>query len=103
MGTDSSTPYLRVPDFGYLMRFFQRYPHLRFISDGDPNVLTVPECNLHLVNMENIGNMELVVYIRELNKPYEGLECYYHGYEDFSCYEDFSWNRRISQGFNMAR
>ena len=70
VGTDLSTPYRRVPDFGYMMRFYERNPHLRFISDGDPNTLTVPECQLHLVNMYSLGDMELITYVWEVEEEY---------------------------------
>ncbi|MCL2420322.1 MAG: polysaccharide deacetylase family protein [Defluviitaleaceae bacterium] len=64
IASDASTNYRSVPDLGYLLRRFEREPHLRFISDGNPNTITVPRCQLHYVDMYSLGDKELVVYDR---------------------------------------
>jgi len=68
--SDQSTDYRNVPDLGYLLRRFEREPHLRFISDGDPDTITVPSDQVHYVDMYNLGDKELVVYDRY--EAYEG-------------------------------
>jgi len=62
--TDQSTAHYNVVDLGFLLRRFERYPHLRFISDGDPNVVTVPSDRLQYVDRDALAefNLELVVY-----------------------------------------
>ena len=61
---DQSTPYRNVPDLGYLLRHFEAHPYLRFISDGDPETVTVPRSNVHYVNKYRLGDKKLVVYDR---------------------------------------
>lgn len=62
VASDVSTYYRVVPDLGHLLRFFERNPHLRFISDGDPYTITVPSHLAHYVNMYALGDKILVVY-----------------------------------------
>jgi len=97
VGTDSSTYYRRVPDFGYMMRFYERNPHLRFISDGNPDTLTVPECQLHLVNMYSLGDMELITYVWERDCDYDE-ECYGEYYSEDSDEEvEYSGERNYAE------
>ena len=62
VASDASTYYRIVPDLGHLLRLFEQNPHLRFISDGDPSVVTVPRHLVHYVNLYSLGDKELVVY-----------------------------------------
>ena len=62
VASDQSTEYYIVPDLGFLLRRFEKYPHLRFISDGDPNTITVPRGLEYYVNIYSLGDKELVVY-----------------------------------------
>ena len=64
VASDESTYYRIVPDLGYLLRRFERYPHLRFISDGDPNTITVPRELVDYVNLHSLEGRTLVVYDR---------------------------------------
>ena len=89
--TDQSTPYYDVVDLGFLLRRFERFPHLRFISDGDPNTITVPSTHLQYVNMYKIGDRELVVY-----KIYDTYDIYYEEPEEdtgeFRTYKPLPYN-----------
>ena len=71
IASDESTYYRIVPDLGYLLRRFERYPHLRFISDGDPNTITVPRELVNYVNLHSLEGRTLVVYDRY---EYDGFE-----------------------------
>lgn len=82
VASDESTEYQIVPDLGFLLRHFEQRPYLRFISDGDPNTITVPRSRVHLVNMYSLGDKKLVVY-DDIYEEYEELEYYYYiEYED---------------------
>jgi len=76
VASDESTPYHVVPDLGFLLRLFEQRPYLRFISDGDPNTITVPRNNVHLINMYSLGDKELVVY--DIYEEYEEFEYEYY-------------------------
>ena len=60
--TDDSNAEYDVQDLGYFLRFYQNNPERRFISDGDPNRISVPESLKHLINPEAIGERELFIY-----------------------------------------
>jgi peptidoglycan/xylan/chitin deacetylase (PgdA/CDA1 family) len=60
--TDDSAPGRDVRDLGSLLRYFDERPLERYVSDGDPHTLAVPEDRLHLVNMDSLGDIELIVY-----------------------------------------
>ena len=74
VASDVSTPYYAVADLGHLLRLFERAPHLRFISDGDPDVITVPRHLEHYVNIYSLGDRELVVYDIDEDLEYEEKE-----------------------------
>jgi peptidoglycan/xylan/chitin deacetylase (PgdA/CDA1 family) len=59
--TDDSTAAYAVSDLWYHLRLFDREPERRFVSDGCPDTLTVPERLVHWVNREALGALELVV------------------------------------------
>ena len=81
VASDESTYYRIVPDLGHLLRRFEKYPHLRFISDGDPNTITVPRELVHYVNLHSLEGRTLVVYDR-----YDGYE--YDRFEEEDIFED---------------
>ena len=85
VASDDSTYYYIVPDLGHLLRVFEQNPRLRFISDGDPDVVTVPRHLEHLVNTYSLGHRQLVVY-DFYGEGYEYCGCYGCGCYDCGCY-----------------
>lgn len=61
-GTDDTTPEYDVQDFGYFLRYYENHPERRYISDGDPNRVSVPEVNAQNINETALGGRELYVY-----------------------------------------
>ncbi len=49
-------------DLGWQLRYFEKHPELRYISDGFPNRISVPKKYEGNVNMDSIGDKELYVY-----------------------------------------
>lgn len=78
VASDQSTDYYAVADMWFLLRRFEDFPHLRFISDGDPNTITVPRHLLHYVNLYSLYDKELVVY--DIYEPYYDYDVY-EGYD----------------------
>ena len=62
VASDQSTDSYVVPDLWHLLRRFERHPYLRFISDGDPDVITVPRHLANYVNLDSLGDKQLVIY-----------------------------------------
>lgn len=98
VASDVSTYYSIVPDLGHLLRVFERNPHLRFVSDGDPGIVTVPRHLVYYVNLYALGDKKLVVYdlydICEIYGIYENYEIYenydiYDIYETYEMYYDY--------------
>ena len=84
VASDISTYYYVVPDLGHLLRRFKENPELRFISDGDPNTVTVPRHLKHYVNIYNLGDRELVVYgIYDNCEDEEERKCEYEQEYDY--------------------
>jgi len=79
IASDVSTPHYAVADLGFFLRLFERYPHLRFISDGDPDTITVPNTHVQYVNKENLAGKELVVYKIYEETPYKPMQLDYAG------------------------
>ncbi|MDP3386496.1 MAG: polysaccharide deacetylase family protein [Eubacteriales bacterium] len=42
--------------------YFEKNPHLRFVSDGFENVVTVPQDMLELIDTDDLGDKSLLVY-----------------------------------------
>jgi hypothetical protein len=42
--------------------YFRKHPEKRYISDGDPSTIAVPEELLELVDKQKIGDKELIIY-----------------------------------------
>ena len=56
-GTDSSDS-----DLGWQLRRYAKNPELRYISDGNPNTITVPQSNLPKINTASLGERTLNIY-----------------------------------------
>ena len=82
VASDASTEYYIVPDLGHLLRLFDEFPGLRFISDGDPYTVTVPRHLEDYVNIYALYGKELIFYdlIVECD---ENDGYYYDGCEEY--------------------
>ncbi len=49
-------------DLGWTLRFYEESPEYRYVSDGDPNRISVPEEYKDNVNLDSLGDKELYVY-----------------------------------------
>ncbi|MCL2664740.1 MAG: polysaccharide deacetylase family protein [Defluviitaleaceae bacterium] len=61
-GTDSSTSDNEVQDLGYFLRFYERNPNRRYISDGNPLRVAVPAGSKNLIDPDKLQGAELFVY-----------------------------------------
>ncbi|NLK20697.1 MAG: polysaccharide deacetylase family protein [Epulopiscium sp.] len=52
-------------DLWWYLKYYEEYPHYRYISDGNPNRIAVTEGNEKNVNMESLNGKELYVYTIE--------------------------------------
>ncbi len=48
-------------DLGWFIRHNDAKPQLRYVSDGNPNTVTVPQAYEEMVNKESLGGKELVI------------------------------------------
>lgn len=58
-----------IRDLGWYLDHYDKNPHLRYISDGDPSTISVPTEMLEHLNIKNLDSHELNVY-----QPQESLE-----------------------------
>lgn len=47
------------------LNYFEQKPHLRYISDGDSNTITIPKSLEESLDKEQIGNRTLIIYGEE--------------------------------------
>lgn len=50
------------------IEYFKKNPDKRYISDGNKDTITIPECELVNINMSSISNKELITYNQKDNK-----------------------------------
>ncbi len=44
---------------------YKERPYKKFISDGDPNVVTIPESKLEKLDMDQVGDRQVITYVPE--------------------------------------
>lgn len=49
-------------DMWWYFDYYEKYPEYKYVSDGDPNTIAVPEDAKDNVNMELLGDKKLIVY-----------------------------------------
>ena len=49
-------------DLGWSFDFFEQHPEYRYVSDGDPQTIVVPEAYNENVNENSLGNKNLILY-----------------------------------------
>ena len=49
-------------DLGYFLRYYDENPAYRYISDGNPDTVTLPHQYESNVNLESLGDKELILY-----------------------------------------
>jgi peptidoglycan/xylan/chitin deacetylase (PgdA/CDA1 family) len=60
--SDDSTPAEAVQDFWFELRNYEKNPNRRYISDGDPSRVSVPESQADKIDPDALGGRELFVY-----------------------------------------
>ena len=50
-------------ELGYWIDYFDKNPESRYISDGNPDLLTIRESDLNKIAKERVGNQELRTYV----------------------------------------
>ncbi|MDR1664324.1 MAG: polysaccharide deacetylase family protein [Clostridiales bacterium] len=63
IGADESNAAYAVHDLGYFLRYYEDNPEAKYISDGDPETVTVPKELTHLVNGEAAEGMGVRVEV----------------------------------------
>ncbi len=51
-----------VTDFGWFLDFYEKNPSLKYVSDGDPNQISVPKSKKESVKQESIKDKSLYFY-----------------------------------------
>jgi hypothetical protein len=58
----SSLPEENAYDLGFFLEFYQKSPEFRYVSDGDPDTVSVPEKYAENVDKESLNGKRLVIY-----------------------------------------
>jgi peptidoglycan/xylan/chitin deacetylase (PgdA/CDA1 family) len=49
-------------DLGWYFDYYSQHPGARYISDGNPNVIAIPESAVENLNLDSLGAKDLLVY-----------------------------------------